>query len=291
MNGIPSLTLTYDEVVAFLDILGLVIQKDSIVTQDMLEMGSAHKEIAEAIQNGKLSLKKRGLVVQSEERLLSTEILLGLVGSTFIPDANLRLIHIVEGLQYQVHQFSLTPEILVEVTTSLPDYDSFTFSRIQDSKTLEQRIRDMWQTLPTSSSTPQTSILNPRIIRRLPTDTGMKFLSLCQMKKFDLAAQVLKQAGLDDTEFNELIESISFDSIWIATLTTNLRSIIPDKPITTAIVECDKVCWLLQDIPGNTDVKVKVTHHEECLDTLLNMAQSFLNNQPILNEFDCEKDI
>jgi hypothetical protein len=257
MERLSSLTLTRNELLVFLSVMGAKTMNG--LEDDPLAGLEEHK-IAERLNSGEQSLINRGLLVIGENSVTWDDTLVALVGSSVVPGATFLLTRIEPDGSNEIHYFNATSEILVEQTSPRPGIHVFGY--LPDVDALGDRL----ETLLAPFS--PLSRLNGEELS-LSADDMARFMEQCKQDNGEAARQTLIQAGWPEEAAGQLVHDCATHPVWVGVAAWNLRNGEPKSLDPVMVFLGDDHCWLVENAIDNTDeLCIRCTTGVHCAEKL-----------------------
>ena len=259
-----ELTLTYDEILFFLTIMG---SKTMNGLEEDPFAGLEEQEIGERLNSGEQSLINRGLLVIKDDKATLDDTLVALVGSSVVPDATFLLTRIGPDGINEPHYFNATSELLVE--QSSPNPGVYRFDYIPDIEALGYRVQVLLEPLHVQSKA--TSKQEGSV--DLPPSAISSLVEACQKGEKDQAARVLSDGGASPEFANAMAQDCTALPVWVGVVAWGLRQGKPEGSDSRLAFSGEEYCWLVETVEGNENVlRVKQTAGQVCEESFMGLA-------------------
>lgn len=256
MHNASSLTLTRDEIVTFLAIIGVTSING---LDDEPVAGLDDREVAERLNSGEQSLIHRGLLDLTDPgKAVLDDTLVALVGGSAVPDATFLLSLVNPDGSNDPHYFNATPELLVEHHS--PRVGIHQFDYVPDSEALLGRVQTLLSALQS------TDAVAPGVDVQIESAVLARFIELVQDKTLADAQAVLTETGIDDTVASTLLADYTTYPSWVGVAAWDLRSQDPQGGETVMAIAGDSRCWLLENVAEQNDlVRLRQASSVDCV--------------------------
>jgi hypothetical protein len=259
-----SLTLSRDELLVFLDIVGV----SSINGMDLEPLsGLSDEEIATRMNSGELSLVERGLIeFLPHNRLQLDDTLAALAGAAVIPEATLLLTRLDADGASDPHYFSLTPELYVEHFS--PKMGIFQFDHLVDQKSVELRIETLLA--------PLHALTNAYPDSRITwTATALRdFLEQCRAGD-PAKALALLPPQMDGSLAQEFRHGCSTQPMWVVVAGWGLRDKVPAGGDSIMVIPGGRACWLIEQVDAEAEtISISTATGPACERAVLELLDS-----------------
>lgn len=272
-----SLTLTRDELIAFLTLVGIPTM--SGLEEEPLA-GLEEQEIAERLNSGEQSLVTRGLLdFTKPEEVVLDDTLVALVGSAATPEATFLLSRVNPDGSSDPHYFHATPELLVEHHS--PRLGIHQFDYIPDMVALTERVQALLESLPIAASEAKSVDI------QIPSAALNTFVERAQEKELDAARAALVKIGMADSAVDALLADYTVYPSWIGIAGWDLRGEEPQGGETVMVISGAERCWLLEaasEQHGHNMVRLRQASRDQCIHAITSLTRalkrSFRPSQP-----------
>lgn len=259
--GTASLTLTREELIVFLAILG-------VETMNGLPLeplrGLSDPEVKALLNNGEESLQKRGLItLRGEDEAIIDDALVALVGSAVLAEITFSLEWGGPGKDFQVHFFSATPELMVEHHSPRPHM--YIFEHIPHYDVVQDKVQNLLA--PLSAARPPATKMSQQIE---PKRLAQVVESRLQMN-FQAAQQELQQLGWPADMATFFPADYSTGNIWNAVVTWGVKGGKSKGENVVTVAMGNGRCWLMED--SGRDVKISAQSGLHCQAKLLTLLE------------------
>ena len=256
MEDLVTLTLTRDELVVFLAIIGSK-------TMNGLEVdplaGLEEQEIAERLNSGEQSLINRGLLAIEDDNATLDDTLVALVGSSVVPDATFLLTRMDPDGTNEPHYFNATSELLVEHGSPRPGV--YRFDYIPDLEALNYRVQTLLAPLHAQSH----DVPDQESAVDLPASTISSFIEACRKGESEQATKILVDGRAMPELAEFLVQDCSTHPVWVGVVAWGLRQEKPEGGNSLMVFLGDDRCWLVENAEDNEDtVRVRQTAGQVC---------------------------
>lgn len=260
-----SITLTRDELLAFLTIMGASTING--IGDDPLD-GLSEMEIETRLNSGEQSLLNRGLIEpQGPDNVALDDVLVALVGGAVIPDATFLLTQVLPDGQADPHYFGATPEVLIEHYSPRPGI--YTFNHLPDERSLIYRVQTLLAPLHPLSNT------HSQMALQLPADAMSQFLQCCHTEDPEAARQALADAHCPDDVAKALVKNCASLPTWVGVAAWGLRQEQPAGGDSLMAIMGRDGCWLVENLPAQPEqVRIRSASGRECEAAFVAMLQT-----------------
>jgi len=250
-----SITLTRDELIVFLAIMGLSTMNG---LGDEPLAGLSEREVEERMNSGEQSLLNRGLIsFEGEDRLVLDDVLVALVGGSVVPDATFLLTETQPDGSVDPHYFNATPELLIEHYS--PRAGIHVFNHLPSTETLVWRV----QTLLAPLHPLPTSDIGPP--QQMAASALSQSMEHARQGDEEAAKKALVEAGMPREMAATFAKDCGTHATWIGVVAWGLRQEEPEGGDSVMTVLGDGHCWLVENVEDHPeDVKISPASGEEC---------------------------
>lgn len=259
-----SLTLTRDELLAFLAIMGASTING--LGDDPLA-GLSEAEIETRLNSGEQSLLNRGLIEpQGADNVALDDALVALVGGAVIPEATFLLTQTQPDGLTDPHYFDATPELLVEHYS--PRAGIYMFNHLPDPQSLVYRVETLLAPLhPLTDG-------RGRFARSVSAAAMTQFLESSRKGDRDAAELALTTDGCPADMAAALAGECATLPSWIGVVAWGLREEQPAGGNSLMAIMGQDGCWLVENVPDQSEqVKVRSASGRECEAAFVAMLQ------------------
>lgn len=262
-----SLTLTRDELLAFLAIMGASTING--LGDDPLASLS-EEEIETRLNSGEQSLLNRGLIEpQGADGVALDDKLLALVGGAVLPDATFLLTQTQPDGLTDPHYFDATPELLIEHYS--PRAGIHTFTHLPAPEALVYRVETLLAPLhPLTNG-------RRRFVQQISADAMTEFLDSSHKGDREAAESALTADGCPAVMAAELAEDCVTLPSWIGVVAWGLREEQPAGGGSVMAIMGRGSCWLIENVPDQPEqVKVRSASGRECEERFVDLLRPLM---------------
>jgi hypothetical protein len=255
-----SLTLTRDELLAFLVIMGVSTLNG---LGDDPQAGLSEEEVEIRLNGGEESLTNRDLVTRNEQgEIVFDDMLVALVGSCIAPDATFLITRMAPDGSNEPHYFNVTPELLVEHSSPKPGV--YQFDYLPDIGTLDECVQSLLADLQGSAGAAEGQVV------QIASSTLGACLAAVQQGKMDEACSALSQAVISAATIELFLSDIASYPAWVSVAAWELRSPVPQGGETIMAIAGEGRAWLLESLVVPSDqVRMRQVSGSECVKALV----------------------
>lgn len=263
MNDDFAITLSLDELLALLDLLGFA-SMNGLPPNPLA--GVPKKQQEQRLQASLQSLQRRGLATQTGEIAVLDDALTALVTSCLRPAASLVLVGRLPDGTEDVHLFNVTPDIRVE--HSFTHLDSHTFRFFARGATLLTRVRE--------ALLPVEAAAQPGAFAGVwPWKLLNEVIAQARGGRGDKAIKALSKARWPQPEAEAFAAAVARWPVYTAVYAWNLHSTPIGGQQTVMIVADRRRCWLLEpQAAAAQDLTVRAVAGSTAVEVILALAQS-----------------
>lgn len=241
-NESTSLTLTTDELLAILQVMGASSMSG---LGDPLA-GLNEREQAARLNAGAETLLNRRLCTFEGDQLIMDDMLVALVGASLIPDATLLVTQVQSDQSTEPVYYHATPFIMVEHQS--PRVGVHQFSYLPDTNTLTHRVEMRLAAVTTAPS---------RVTRadswQLPDADVHEVLVAIREENLPVARAILSRHGWSGANLDHLLDDLSTAPSWVGMVGWGLREEAPLGGTSLIFYIGKEGNWLFSPTAGNSE--------------------------------------
>lgn len=257
-----SITLTTDELLVFLSILGIA-SINGLETEPFADL--SEEEVAAKLNAGEHSLVSRGLLsLESEGTVVLDDTLTALVGSAVIPGATLMLSIMHSSGAHESHYFSFTPDLMVEHFTPQPGI--FWFGHLLEVESVRLRLQTLVAPIYSVTQTDEA-----HSVHMAATDLAA-FVQECRRNNSADAKAHLLESGYSPLFVKKFAADYLAYPSWVAVSGWGLRKAEPDGSDSVMVVQGKECCWLVKNVRDDRDrVQIHAADGRTCENEFLRL--------------------